>query len=149
MGPRSIERGNERLRLSLTNPDLASTGPRLRENERVGSTSLSYFAHAIQKLLDQPVRVENFGVLEGLDKWFHFANRAGAFAFGENSKGANWGEIHADSHLPCWQIVEQKRKALRLRRDSRAELPKLGLPSPGRQQSNLLEPVSICGLALR
>ena len=90
-GPRSIERGNDPLRSPLTNPDLASTGPRLRENGRVRLSSLSYFAHITQELLNQPVRIENFGVLESLDKWFHLANGTGGTCIWREFQGSQWG----------------------------------------------------------
>jgi hypothetical protein len=111
IGNIKCQRHSDKVAASTENGKL-STGPRLRENDRVRSSSLSYFAHIIQKLLNQPVRVENFGVLESLDKWFHFANRTGVLASGKNSKGTNGDEIHANRHFARWQIVEQNGKAL-------------------------------------
>jgi hypothetical protein len=110
-GPRSIERGNERLRSTLTDIELASTGPRSRENGKLRISSFSSFAHIRQEPLNQRVCIENSGISESFHKWFHLANGAGVLAPGENSKGADGAEVHANSHLACWQIVEQKREA--------------------------------------
>ena len=109
-GRAQFVRGNDPLRSPLTHLELASTGPRSRKNGKLRLSSLSYFAHIEQEFLNQPIRIEYPGVLEGLNERFHLANGADVFASGEDSKGADRAEIHANCRLARWQIVEQKGK---------------------------------------